>query len=82
MDRQEKLFQQLMDEINTLSYENKQIISWLISHIAFLDLIDEGIILSEDEVTVWEDRAKKEKDYSLSAMVHYKRLKDKKRAEK
>ena len=40
MDRQEELIQKLKNEIRTLSFEKRRIIFWLISHIAFLDLID------------------------------------------
>ena len=82
MDRQEELIQQLKNEIRTLSFEKRRIIFWLISHIAFLDLIDEGKILSEEELEIWMEKAKREKDDSLSAMVIYKRLKDEKRTEK
>ena len=82
MDRQEELIQKLKNEIRTLSFEKRRIIFWLISHIAFLDLIDEGKILSEEELEIWMEKAKREKDDSLSAMVIYKRLKDEKRTEK
>jgi len=51
-------------------------------HYNFLDLIDSGKIMTEDEELKWMEKAEKDNDCILMTLIQYKKTKDEERAKK
>lgn len=76
---QAKLMHDIVEDMKLLTQEQREIVLWMMYHIEFLDIIDSGKILSENELNSWIERAVEEHDIGLQGLIYYKQTKDKMR---
>ena len=65
-----------------LNKDQQYAVLWMHYHMDFLDLIDSGKVMSEEEEQQWLEQAIHSSDYILQALVLYKRMKDRERTRK
>lgn len=70
---------ELLEEIKALPKDQQRAVIWLLYHIEFLDIIDSGKILPQEEIDHWLERSIVEHDLGLQVLVNYKIQKDQQR---
>ena len=77
-----KFEKDMVNMLKSLKNEQQNAILWMLYHMDFLDLIDSGKVMSEEEEQKWLEQAIHSGDYILQALVLYKRMQDRERTEK